>query len=80
MINLQCGQISIEEFGFLKRNFYVKTRAGFMETLYGKVSAPNAGERDHVQLEPQDKTQGNIAGFRSLRLTEALTHLYFVCG
>lgn len=55
--SLQCGQISIEEFGFLKRNFYVKTRAGFMETLYGKVSAPNAGERDHVQLEPQDKTQ-----------------------
>lgn len=42
-----------------------------METLCGKVSAPNAGERDHVQLEPQDKTQGNIASFRSLRLREA---------
>lgn len=32
-----------------------------METPYGKVSAPSAGETDHVQLEPQDKTQGNVA-------------------
>lgn len=30
-----------------------------METLHGKASAPSAGEREHVQLEPQDKTQGN---------------------
>lgn len=32
-----------------------------METLHGEVSAPNAGERGHVQVEPQDKTQGNMA-------------------
>ena len=44
-----------------------------METLYGKVFAPNAGERDHVQLEPQDKAQGNVASFRSIRFREALT-------
>lgn len=48
-----------------------------METLYGRASAPNAGERDHAQLEPQDMTQGNISIFRSLRHKEALTHLYF---
>lgn len=30
-----------------------------METLHGKASAPSAGEREHVQPEPQDKTQGN---------------------
>lgn len=35
-------------------------RAGITETLYGKVSAPSAGERNHVQLEPQDKRQGNV--------------------
>lgn len=50
-----------------------------METLYGKVSAPSAGERDRVQLEPQAKTQGKNC-FKSFGLTEALDHLYLVCG
>lgn len=37
-------------------------RAGIMETLHGKVSAPSAGEKGHVQVEePQDKRQGNMA-------------------
>lgn len=49
-----------------------------METLYGKVSAPNAGERDHIQLEPQDKTQGTIASFRSLRFRGFNTSLFCV--
>lgn len=34
--------------------------AGITETLHGKVSAPSAGERGHEQVEPQDKTQGNL--------------------
>lgn len=36
-------------------------RAGIMETQFGKGSAPSAGERGHVQVDPQDKTRGNTA-------------------
>lgn len=39
-----------------------------METRCGKVSAPNAGESEHEQLKPQDKTQGNVASLRTFRL------------
>lgn len=58
---LQCGQISKEESEeFLSRSCSARTPVGIMETLRGKASAPSAGERKHVQLEPPGRTtQGN---------------------
>lgn len=58
---LQCGQISNEESEFLSRSCFARTPVGIMETLHGKASAPSAGGREHVQLEPRDKTQGTHA-------------------
>lgn len=60
---LQCGPISKEESEFLRRSCSARTPVGIMETLHGKASAPSAGEREHVQPEPRDKTQGNHAAY-----------------
>lgn len=46
-----------------------------METLHGKVSAPSAGERGHAQVDPQDKTQGNMAQNWSLWGPKRLRHI-----
>lgn len=53
-------------------------RAGIMGTLHGKGSAPNAGERGHAQVEPQDKTPGNMASNLHLWGPKRLRYLLWV--
>jgi len=57
---LQCGPTNKEESEFPRSSCSARTPAGTTETLRGRASAPSAGERNHVQLDPQDKTPGRL--------------------
>lgn len=69
---LQCGLISKEESESLRRSCSARTPVGIMETLHGKASALSAGGREHVQLEPRNKTQGKHAAFKHKRAFKSL--------
>ena len=75
----RCGLTSTEESEFLRRSCSVRVPVGIMETLHGKASAPSAGGREPVQLEPRDKTRGKATTDLNVMVSVQRRILFTAC-